>query len=419
MVIKNVMKLVLLMAGTFLFLSVNQKSDWGFFGHKRINRMAVFTLPPEMMVLFKKNIEYLTDHAVDPDKRRYATKHEAVRHYIDIDHWGKPPFDNIPRNWTDVLMKFTAVYVVNEKDTIPIFGDDITNFNQEEIELTGTKFLKPFNKINYLIPTVDYRRFFSQQIMDQYYEDDWIIPCDSIAQFFQEQGLLISCTSCFAKDEFSSYGILPYHLVKMQNKLENAFRSGDINAILRHAADFGHYIGDAHVPLHTTENYNGQMTDQVGIHAFWESRIPELLADKQFDYFVGKADYFNDPQTFYWDIVLKSHSYLDSVLLIEKRLSETFPQDKQYCYDDRLERTQRTQCAAYAAEYNRQMKDMVESRMQHSILAIGSAWYTAWVDAGEPDLSALELLALSDKEKKELEELEEKYREGEIKGREH
>ncbi|MCB9291128.1 MAG: hypothetical protein H6560_27735 [Lewinellaceae bacterium] len=50
--------------------------------------MAAFTLPPEMIGFFKKNIEFITEHAVDPDKRRYATRHEAVRHYIDIDHWG-------------------------------------------------------------------------------------------------------------------------------------------------------------------------------------------------------------------------------------------------------------------------------------------------------------------------------------------
>ena len=42
---------------------------WGFFGHKRINRIATFTLPPEMFGFFKEHIEYLTEHAVDPDKR--------------------------------------------------------------------------------------------------------------------------------------------------------------------------------------------------------------------------------------------------------------------------------------------------------------------------------------------------------------
>src|SRR3569832_161864 len=70
---------------------------WGFFAHQKINYYAVFLLPPEMMVLYKPNIEFITEHAVDPDKRRYAVAEEGPRHYIDIDHYGKYPFDSLPR----------------------------------------------------------------------------------------------------------------------------------------------------------------------------------------------------------------------------------------------------------------------------------------------------------------------------------
>jgi hypothetical protein len=84
---------------------VPKHENWGFFGHQRINRMAVFTLPPEMIGFYKQNIEYITAHAVDPDKRRYATKLEAFRHYIDADHWGVAPFPNLPRRWTEALLR--------------------------------------------------------------------------------------------------------------------------------------------------------------------------------------------------------------------------------------------------------------------------------------------------------------------------
>ncbi|MCB0683183.1 MAG: hypothetical protein KDC32_20110, partial [Saprospiraceae bacterium] len=86
---------------------------WGFFGHRRINRLAVFTLPPEMIGFFKQHIEFVTEHAVDPDKRRYATRHEAVRHYMDMDHWGVYPFPEIPRNWLDALAQYTEVGLVD------------------------------------------------------------------------------------------------------------------------------------------------------------------------------------------------------------------------------------------------------------------------------------------------------------------
>ena len=89
-----------------LLVGIGSRSDqvkkWGFFGHKRINRIATFTLPPEMFGFFKEHIEYLTEHAVDPDKRRYAVDGEAQRHYIDIDHYveeGEDPFEVVPRKW--------------------------------------------------------------------------------------------------------------------------------------------------------------------------------------------------------------------------------------------------------------------------------------------------------------------------------
>jgi len=54
----------------FFSLSYQLCFCWGFFAHQKINYYAVFLLPPEMLVLYKPNIEFLTEHAVDPDKRR-------------------------------------------------------------------------------------------------------------------------------------------------------------------------------------------------------------------------------------------------------------------------------------------------------------------------------------------------------------
>jgi len=194
---------------------------------------------------------------------------------------------------------------------------------------------------------------------------------------------------------------------------------GNPDRILRLCAEMGHYIGDAHVPLHTTENYNGQLTDQVGIHAFWESRIPELFADIQYDYLVGKAEYITNPKDYYWQVVLDSHQLLDSVLAIEKDLSLTFPKDKQYCYEDRLDLTVRLECRDYAEAYQRRLSGMVEQRMRDAILSIGSAWYTAWVDAGQPDMSTFATHRAGRNELTEREKLEEEYQKGERKGRAH
>ncbi|HLL43808.1 MAG TPA: hypothetical protein VK369_11755, partial [Segetibacter sp.] len=84
-----------------------QSFCWGFYAHQRINYYAVFLLPPEMMVLYKPNIQFLSDHAVDPDKRRYAVATEAPRHYIDIDRYGHYPWLELPAKYEDAIKRYS------------------------------------------------------------------------------------------------------------------------------------------------------------------------------------------------------------------------------------------------------------------------------------------------------------------------
>lgn len=384
-----------------------EEPEWGFFAHRRINRLAVFTLDPDMMPFFRSNLEYLTDHAVDPDKRRYATRHEAVRHYIDIDHWGVFPFDQVPRDWAEALLWKAEIQQVRSSDTISWTVSSIEAYPSNKV------WLKAADRDSFFVDLSEYRSFWYSEIIPQYYEDDWILDCSSLVDMGWPS---YSCEEVRVIDHFSEYGILPFHLLQHQRRLTRAFQDRRPGRILQLAAEMGHYIGDATVPLHTTENYNGQLTNQIGIHGFWESRIPELIADETFDFLVGKADYIEDPQDFYWDIVLSSHLLVDSVLNTERRLSIEYPQDQQFCFENRLESTVRTQCAEYALAWNAAMKGMVEERFRTAIHAIGSVWYTAWVDAGQPDLKGMglqqELLTANDS-------LNRAVQTGEIKGRVH
>ena len=90
-------------------------SSWGFFGHRRINHMAVFTLPKAMAGFYDANINYITDHAVDPDKKRYVDSLEAPRHFFDADHYGKRPFMKMPLKWKEAAKKYS-------EDTLKKYG---------------------------------------------------------------------------------------------------------------------------------------------------------------------------------------------------------------------------------------------------------------------------------------------------------
>lgn len=314
-------------AGPLPYYKLPNPNLWGFFGHKRINRVAVFTLPPEMFGFFKENIDFITEHAVDPDKRRYGVDGEAQRHYIDIDHYavdGQDPFEIVPKRWEDAIAKFT-------------------------------------------------------------------------------------------EDTLQAYGIVPWHILVMKYRLQKAFESKNIDLILKNAAEIGHYIGDAHVPLHTTENYNGQLTGQRGIHGLWESRIVELNSE-EYDYFVGKGIYVSNVLDFAWEAVKASHAAVDSVLTIEKELTAEFPSDQKYTYETRGNVVIQTYSKAFCDEYQKRMDGMVERRMRQAIIAVGCIWYTAWVDAGQPDLSKLTNKPPSAELLKELEELENLYQHSEHKG---
>ncbi|MBL7804304.1 MAG: hypothetical protein JNL02_11250 [Saprospiraceae bacterium] len=370
--------------------------DWGFFAHRRINRLAVFTLPPEMMVFFKPHIDWLADHATDADMRRYASPNEAPRHFIDLDQYG-PPFDHLPQSRYAALVLFTDVGFVDANGDTAYIAQHSKPVSEELHRA--------------------YDRFFFNNVLPRLGAEDQSLNVDSINLFFNRNGLNLSAQSAFFREHLGEHGLLPWHLQKMERDLTEAFRRKDSRRILRLCADMGHYIGDAHVPLHTTSNYNGQKTGQTGIHGFWESRIPELFADDQYDYFVGKAEYIEHTTDYFWGVVFTSNSMVDSVLTLERALRLSFPPDRQMCPDLRNGLSVITPCRDFAAAYQDLMQGMVERRMRAAIHSVASVWYTAWVDAGQPDLSDLPNALPSKEELEEDAELRRKFQAGAMQGR--
>lgn len=204
---------------------------WGFAAHKHINRCAVFTLPPTLFTFYKHYIGYLTEHAVNPDKRRYIIEGEASKHYIDLDYY-KEPADQFPKDWEQAIRQYSEKIIL-------------------------------------------------------------------------------------------AHGIVPWHIHRIKASLTAAFKSKSLEKILKLSADIGHYIADANVPLHTTKNYDGQLTGQEGIHGLWETRLPELFLE-QYDCFVGQATYVENPLMLAWEGVIQAHQLVNSVLTLEKDLSNTF-----------------------------------------------------------------------------------------------
>ena len=114
-----------------------------------------------------------------------------------------------------------------------------------------------------------------------------------------------------------------------------------------------------------------------------------------------------------------SNNAVDSVLDFERQLNESFPSDRKYAFEERGRSTIKAYSRDYSAEYHLMLDHMVERRMRASIITIGSFWFSAWVDAGKPDLSK----PLSEEDERILEEerkqLEADYQARSVKSREH
>ena len=264
---------------------------WGFFAHKRINFLAVFTLPQSMNRLYKRHIRQIETLAVLPDQRRHSLDVEAARHYIDLDKY-------------------------------------------------------PINQISFLT-------------------------------FDQAQ-------KRFTTDSLQKHGIVPWIIPTMYQRLKHAFLQRDTLQIIKISAELGHYIADAHVPLHTTSNYDGQKTNQVGIHAFWESRIPELLQDDLEDW-SAPAQYIHDLQQDTWQWILQAHEGVAAVLQQEASLHAITKPKSKYIFLKKGNLLTKTYAPAYAKAYHKRLNNQIETQFRSAVQHIGNVWYSAWLEAGQPD----------------------------------
>jgi len=196
----------------------------------------------------------------------------------------------------------------------------------------------------------------------------------------------------YTLDTVRANGVVPWRIAAFTDSLTHAFKMKNLDKILFFAANVGHYVADAHVPLHTTENYDGQLTGQKGLHARWESEIPER--------FMRHLETQNEPaprakyiankteESFKW--VLESYLMVDSVLKCDLKAKEGLKPEEIYkVVIDKNGREREIYTPLYYERFKQALGDMVERRFEQAIERVASVWYSAWIDAGRPDLTEL------------------------------
>jgi len=177
-----------------------------------------------------------------------------------------------------------------------------------------------------------------------------------------------------AKEVFFSWrinrdGTLPWQIGEFSLRLTKAMKAGDWEEVKLDAAALAHYVADAHDPLHTTQNYDGQMTEQTGLSA----RFDIQLLDRYSKFFImhpeGAAK-IDDPTEYAFQTCLASNVWVNFIIWSDLRAREGLTD-----YNDEY----------YDRFYN-QLGPTVIHEINAAAHDAGSYWYTAWLNAGQPQL---------------------------------
>ena len=202
-----------------------------------------------------------------------------------------------------------------------------------------------------------------------------------------------AAVALWSEDSLKAHGIGPWYAQRVYWNLVRAYEQNDSTGILRHSIDLAHYVADLNVPLHTTSNYNGQKTGQIGIHSLWETQIPErhrttfrLNPDRNSLH----CSYFENVEYEIWSAVFNSHSLLPDVFQCENKVRKQLHGVAIDQYVARGRTRQLMRSLEFVDLYHQLLNDQVENQMRRSIHCISSVWYSAWIDAGQPPLPIIE-----------------------------
>jgi hypothetical protein len=176
------------------------------------------------------------------------------------------------------------------------------------------------------------------------------------------------------------FGRLPWRATELYGKLVDAFKvmgrgtSYGADNVRFLSAVLAHYVEDAHQPLHTAENYDGQLTDQRGLHSRFETELP-LRNWSRIPHPPIRTQPIGDIKTFIFAAVVQSNALVAPILAADKSAAARLEKDSngRLIYDD----------AYYEAMY-RELGAILQKRLTDSANGVASVVVAAWTDAGKP-----------------------------------
>ena len=173
----------------------------------------------------------------------------------------------------------------------------------------------------------------------------------------------------FGKVKLDANGLLPWQIGVYSEKLTEAFKAGKWEEARLNAAILAYFVAEAHDPFNTTDNFDGHISGQTGIN----ERFGKALIDRYSSFFPMRpndAVFISDPTDHAFEACLRSHSWLETILLADR---SALPGTNSYTdeYFDRF--------------YNQAAAILIR-QLSDAATDVGSFWLTAWTNAGRPAL---------------------------------
>lgn len=173
----------------------------------------------------------------------------------------------------------------------------------------------------------------------------------------------------FGLKHITHNGVLPWQIGEYSLKLTNDFRAHEWEKAKLDSAALAFYIAEAHDPMHTAQNYDGQMTGQTGLGM----RFGNGLVERYSHFFMFRPDSsvkISDPTEHAFQMALEANTWVDQIILADLQALDNLPGYTDAYFD-----------AFYSRVGSTAMKEISEAAHD-----VGSYWYSAWLNAGRPEL---------------------------------
>jgi hypothetical protein len=184
-----------------------------------------------------------------------------------------------------------------------------------------------------------------------------------------EENFEAACAK-YGKDFVIKNGTLPWSTDSTYQALVENFRMKNWNQAVLTIADLGHYVADGFMPLHTTVNYDGQLSDQTGIH----SRFEEVMVDPYIDEISLKDTpdkKIDQVLAYVFDYLYVNNSKIEPILQADK---------------DALRMSGGQYNETYYRFFWEKTKLLTVKQLRKATKTLATLIYTAWIEAGKPEI---------------------------------